>query len=110
MSHAIVTLTEGNIRNHHLYLSEVWDLIPPDAVGGSNESEAAAQQLEVNFGVGAPIVTDIAGDKKIFRKRTWVREFFEAHGLVAGSRVVVEKTGSHRFHVYPARTLIAKAI
>lgn len=103
MSYRIITLTQGNVNNDHLYLTDAWDLIPRDAVGGGNEGLQAPRNLEVHFGVGEPVSTDVAGDKKIFRKRAWVREFFAAHSLGAGSRVVVEKTGPYRFHVYPAR-------
>jgi hypothetical protein len=103
MNYKIITLTQGNVNNSHLYLTDAWDLIPRDAVGGGNEEQEAPAKLEVHFGIGEPVSTDVAGDKKIFRKRSWVREFFEAHALVAGSRVVVEKTGPYRFHIYPAR-------
>ncbi|MGD9841750.1 MAG: hypothetical protein AB7F79_02255 [Steroidobacteraceae bacterium] len=103
MSFRIITLTQGNLTHDHLYLTDAWDLIPADSVGGGNENEAAPTALEVHFGLGNPVSTDVAGDKKIFRKRAWVREFYQAHSLTAGSRVVIEKTGPHRFHVYPVR-------
>lgn len=103
MNYRIITLTQGNLNNSHLYLTDAWDLIPRDAVGGGNEEQEAPAKLEVHFGIGEPVWTDVAGDKKIFRKRSWVREFFEAHALAAGSRVVIEKTGPYRFHIYPAR-------
>ncbi len=103
MNYRMITLTQGNINNNHLYLTEAWDLIPRDAVGGGNEDDAAPATLEVHFGLGEPVSTDVAGDKKIFRKRAWVGKFFKAHSLSTGSRVVVERTGPYRFHIYPAR-------
>jgi hypothetical protein len=103
MNYRIITLTQGNVDNDHFYLKDAWDLFPADAVGGGNDTERAPKSLEVHFGIGVPVSTDIAGDKRIFRKRAWVREFFEAHALASGSRVIVEKTGPYRFHVYPAR-------
>jgi hypothetical protein len=99
----IVTLTQGNINNNHLYLTEIMSMFPATAVGGSSEAEAAPQLLEVHSGIGEPVNTDIAGDKRIFRKRTWVGEFFRAHQLKSGDRVVIEQTGPTRFHVYPCR-------
>lgn len=102
---AVIELTQGNINNHHLYLSSVMTLFPSSAVGGGSEEELAKQLLEVHSGIGDPVRTDIAGDKKIFRKRGWVREFFETHRLVAGDRVVVERTGLYRYHVYPMRSV-----
>jgi hypothetical protein len=103
MNYRIITLTQGNLDNDHFYLTEAWDIVPKDSVGGSNASEIATALLEIHFGLGAPISTDVAGDKKIFRKRAWVREFFKAHSLSAGSKVVVDRTGPYRFHIYPAR-------
>lgn len=99
----VITLTQGNINNNHLYLTEIMSMFPASAVGGPNESERAEQLLEIQSGIGDPVVTDIAGDKKIFRKRAWVAEFFRVHELKAGDRVVVEQTGPSRFHVYPSR-------
>lgn len=79
------------------------ELFPAASVGGSSEADRASQLLEVKSGVGVPVLTDIAGDKKIFRSRAWVGEFFATHQLKAGDSVVVERTGTHRYHVYPKR-------
>ncbi|AWH23103.1 hypothetical protein C1933_18665 [Stenotrophomonas sp. ZAC14D2_NAIMI4_6] len=99
----VIKLTQGNIDNHHLYLATIMDLFPAAAVGGSSETDRASQLLEVQSGVGMAVFTDIAGDKKIFRRRAWVGEFFAMHELKAGDSVVVERTGIHRYHVYPRR-------
>ena len=80
------------------------ELFPVASIGGSSEAELASQLLEVHSGIGEPVITDIAGDKKIFRKRAWVGEFFATHQLKAGDCVVVERTGPNRYHVYPKRT------
>jgi hypothetical protein len=103
MKHAVIELTQGNINNSHLYLASVIDLFPKSAIGGSNEEAAANTKLEIHCGFGEPIFTDIAGDKNIFRKRSWVREFFETHKLICGDRVIIENTGANRFHVFPHR-------
>lgn len=103
MRYGIIELTQGNLNNDHLYLTSIMELFPPGSVGGSSDAERASQLLEVHAGVGEPVVTDIAGDKKIFRKRAWVGEFFAAHQLQAGDSVIVERTGTHRYHVYPKR-------
>lgn len=98
-----IELTQGNINNNHLYLSSVIEFFPADSIGGSNDSGLAPRSLEVHCGIASPVRTDIAGDKNIFRRRTWVGEFFEVHKLSAGDRVVIEKTGTDRYHVYPKR-------
>ena len=104
MHHGIIELTQGNLNNNHLYLTDIMQLFPSDSVGGSSEAEQAHQLLEVHSGIEKPVDTDIAGDKKIFRKRAWVGKFFRMHRLQAGDRVVVERTGPFRYHVYPLRT------
>ncbi len=103
MKYGEVTLTEGNLRNSHLYLVEVMDLFPESAVGGSSERERAQTLLEIHWGAEAPVVTDIAGDKHIFRKRSWVRKFLEIHDLHPHDVVVIERTGPCSYHIYPRR-------
>ncbi|HCQ45839.1 MAG TPA: hypothetical protein DIW53_03175 [Achromobacter sp.] len=103
MRSGIIELTQGNLNNDHLYLAAIMELFPAASVGGGSVADQASQLLEVHSGIGAPVFTDIAGDKKIFRRRAWVGEFFAAHRLKAGDWVVVERTGAHRYHVYPKR-------
>jgi hypothetical protein len=79
------------------------ELFPAESIGGSNESQSG-MELEVHCGIAGPVFTDIAGDKKIFRKRSWVREFFQSHSLSVGSKIIIEKTGVNRYHIYPARS------
>ena len=100
---AFVKLTQGNINNNHLYLTEVMELFPTESVGGSSELDQANLHLEIHSGIDAPVMTDIAGDKKIFRKRAWVGEFFRVHDLKAGDEIILERTGLHRYHIYPKR-------
>lgn len=71
MRYGVIELTQGNINNDHLYLTSIMELFPPSSIGGSSEAEHASQVLEVHCGIGDPVHTDIAGDKKIFRRRAW---------------------------------------
>lgn len=104
MRYGIIEINQPNLDHHHLYLSSIYELFPASAIGGASEADQAPQLLEVHSGIGSPVTTDIAGDKKIFRRRAWVREFFAVHQLKAGDKVVVELTGPYRFHVYPLRS------
>jgi hypothetical protein len=103
VSFRTIVLTQGNLNNNHLYLSKVINLFPAESIGGPNESQLGIQ-LEIHCGIVEPVFTDIAGDKKIFRKRSWVREFFQSHSLAAGSKIIIERTGANRYHIYPARS------
>jgi hypothetical protein len=99
---SVVELTDGNVRNHHIYLRDMhW--IPQAAIGGGNVSEAADEHLTVTFSPGQIVKTDIAGDKMIFRERGAVRDFFERVGAKGGTRVVVELTGPYSVQVSKLR-------
>jgi hypothetical protein len=103
LRYGIVKLTPGNLNNNHLYLTSIKSLFPEESLGGGSVKECARQLLEIHFGAGDPVVTDIARDKWIFRKRAWVGDFFATHQLKAGDSVVVERTGMYRYNVYPKR-------
>jgi hypothetical protein len=84
-----ITVTQGNVDNHHLYLTEVMDLFPADVLGGRNESQAG-HPVRVLWADQA-IETDVVGHRKIFRRRAWLRRFFAANGISAGDRVMFEQ-------------------
>lgn len=93
------TLTAGNIKNHHIYLRTFFDAFPREVVGGSNAATAARQAISVDWGGNTVAVTDLDGEKKFFRKRGWIREFFARTGAVAGDMVLVERVGSYGYRV-----------
>lgn len=103
MTFVEIELTQGNLDYSHMYLSGVIDFFPEDAIGGTNNCDLAPRLLEVHCGTASPVRTDIADDKKIFRRRAWVKAFFLAHNLAAGDRVIIERMDSDRYHVYPKR-------
>tara|TARA_R110002096_G_scaffold379_2_gene2270 strand:- start:8322 stop:8645 length:324 start_codon:yes stop_codon:yes gene_type:complete len=103
MKYVQIELTQGNLNNDHLYLTGVLDFFPKESIGGPNIESKAELELEIHSGINKPVFTDIAGDKNIFRKRSWVGEFFKAHDLKAGDKVIIQKTDTHRYHVYPMR-------
>ena len=98
-----VTLTQGNIKNSHIYLREVFAHFPKSCVGGSNAASAASEDLEVHWGDPEPDFTDLDGQKQFFRKRGWIRRFFERTGARAGDRVRVELMHPRRVRVSVVR-------
>lgn len=44
-------------------------------------------------------MTDLDGQKKFFRKRGWIREFFERHGVRAGDMVTVEEVAPYSYRL-----------
>ena len=85
---ARITLTQGNINNHHFYLRDCSGLIPAGGIGGKNKRDLG-QKFTVVFEPGGAIETDVAGDKMILRDRAAVRAFFEATDARAGDVVIV---------------------
>lgn len=92
-------LTEGNIKNSHFYLRGQIHRFPSELVGGSNRSEKATHEAVLDWGGASPAITDIDGEKQIFRARGWIKQFFEMTDACAGDRVLVEEAGPHRYRV-----------
>ncbi|MBW0159506.1 3'-5' exonuclease [Sinorhodobacter sp. B57] len=92
-------ITQGNIDNNHIYLRSFFEKFPADAIGGSNRASAAQREIAVDWGGGAVVMTDLDGQKKFFRKRGWIREFFDRNGVRAGDTVSVQEIGSYSYRV-----------
>lgn len=98
-----VTLTQGNINNSHFYLREVLHAFPEDSFGGPNAVSPAIKTVSIDWGGKSAAITDIDGKKKLFRRRGWVREFFEQNSARAGDQIKVEALSSHAFRVSVVR-------
>ncbi len=96
-----LTVTQGNIDNSHLYLTELLDVFPEDALGGSDESQAASRTARVRWGAEV-VETDIDRTKNIFRKRGWVARFFDEGRIQAGDRVLLEQLEPYLYRVSKA--------
>jgi DNA polymerase III subunit epsilon len=94
-----VELTRGNIDNNHIYLRSFFDRFPAAAVGGSNRHKKAAREVSVDWGGASPAVTDLDGEKRFFRSRAWVRDFFEINGARPGDVVSVEELAPFSYRV-----------
>jgi len=93
-----LTITQSNIDHSHMHLTRVMQLFPADVIGGSNKMNSAPKTVCVHWG-GDTVDTDIAGDKHMFRRRGWVRRFFEANRIMAGDRVLLEQLGPYVYRV-----------
>lgn len=92
-------ITQGNIDNQHIYLRGFFEKFPADAIGGSNKSEAAKREISVDWGGEMVVMTDLDGAKKFFRRRSWIRAFFERNGIMAGDLVSVDETAPFSYRV-----------
>lgn len=59
----------------------------------------------VDWGGRTVVMTDLDGAKRFFRKRGWIREFFERHGARAGDTVTVEEVAPCSYRVALQRCL-----
>lgn len=92
-------ITQGNIDNSHIYLRSFFEKFPADAIGGSNRASVAQREIAVDWGGATAVMTDLDGQKKFFRKRGWIREFFERHGVRAGDMVTVEEVAPYSYRL-----------
>lgn len=99
----LLTVTQGNIDNSHLYLTDVMDMFPADVLGGEDESRAAPRTVRVMWGDEA-VDTDIDRSKNIFRRRSWVGRFFDEAQVQAGDRVLLEQLEPYLYRVSRGET------
>ncbi len=105
----LIRVTEGNLRNSHLYVADHLEFFPEDIVGPSRLTDPAeANDISIYLdGLRETIQTDVAIDtvtgrpRRMFRKRAWVRRFFDNHHLKAGDLLALEKIGQRDYRLYP---------
>jgi hypothetical protein len=95
-----LTVTQGNLNNNHLYLTEILDLFPADVIGGPR-TELSARHNVLIICDHETIATDIVSDKNIFRQRSWLGRFFRNHRLQAGDQVRLEKLEPYLYRLSP---------
>ncbi|MGC8560969.1 MAG: DNA cytosine methyltransferase [Phycisphaerae bacterium] len=104
----LICVNEANIRESHLYLTGHIDFFPADCFGSSSSSRGHGKPLTLLVdGLAEPVITDIPTDartgrpRRFFRKRGWVREFFERHETKPGDTIAIERLAPHRYRVCP---------
>lgn len=95
---ADIPLTDGNVRNGHIYLRSAERLLPADCIGGPNK-DVAGRTIHVRFDPGMAIDTDVAGDKMIFRARGPMRDFFERTGAKGGDSVRLARVAERSYRL-----------
>jgi hypothetical protein len=93
-----LTITQGNINHSHIYLTGIMNLFPDDVMGGKNKKDAAPKAVCVHWGDDM-VYTDIDSEKRMFRRRGWLRRFFEANRITAGDRVLFEQLEPYIYRV-----------
>jgi hypothetical protein len=106
----LISITEGNLRNHHLYITGCHDFFPKECYGQSSTKKGTGRKLTLMVeGLPNAVETDIARDgdnrlpRNFFRKRSWVGEFFGTHRLQDGDTIAIERLDPLTYRVYPFR-------
>jgi DNA (cytosine-5)-methyltransferase 1 len=107
----LISITGGNLRNNHIYFSGHYDFFPKECCGKSNKQGGIGQLLTlVVDGLQEPVQTDISTNgtngspRSFFRKRDWVRRFFEKHEIREGDVIAIEKLDDYVYRIYPFET------
>jgi len=101
-------VTAGNLRQSHLYVNGHYDFFPADCVGPPRKSAVGnGAGIEIYLdGLNETVTTDIGSDAKtgkprsFLRGRTWVRQFYEHHGIKTGDVLALERVGKRRYRLY----------
>jgi hypothetical protein len=106
----LISITEGNLRNRHLYITGHHDFFPEECYGQSNAKKGTGHKLTLLVeGLHNPVETDIARGngnghpRDFFCKRDWVDQFFKTHRLHEGDVIAIERLDSFTYRVYPFR-------
>lgn len=104
----LIAVTEGNLRNNHLYITGCHDFFPEECYGQSNVKKGAGRKLTLLVeGLPSPVETDIARDtgngppRNFFRKRAWVGKFFKQHQLHEGDLIALERLDPFTYRIRP---------
>jgi len=92
-------ITQGNLTHSHFYMRAFLHRFPDDLIGGPNKTKPAPRTAIVYWGGPSPVETDIDGEKKFFRTRGWVRQFFAENGAEPGDKVRVEELAPYRYEI-----------
>lgn len=105
----LIRLTAGNLRQNHLYISRHLDFFPANIVGPpSLAADADHHPIRIRLeGLNETIETDIGSDartgkpRRMFRRRAWVRRFFDHHELHEGELLALERKADRDYRLYP---------
>ncbi|MGA2915146.1 MAG: hypothetical protein ABSE89_03880 [Sedimentisphaerales bacterium] len=76
------------------------NFFPPDVFGGSSKKKGLGVPITIKAqGLPQPIQTDIPRDKKIFRRRTWVKDFVKVNQLNSGDKIAVCRIAPRKYSI-----------
>ncbi len=102
----LVRVTEANLRNNHLYVSELRDILPADIFGPPKRQRSGMAGIEIILdGLNETIITDIPREAKTGKPRGFLRDrgsigrFYRHHHVTADSEVVFQRLGERKYRL-----------
>ncbi len=101
-------ITAGNLRNNYIYINGHHDFFPKSCFGPSKRGSQGAAHAEIEIyldGLGETVSTDISSDREtgkprnFFRRRAWVRQFFEHHHVKNGDMLAMERLSERSYRL-----------
>ena len=92
-----IQITDGSLLNNYFNVGAILDFFPSDSVGGSNSS-SLGESIHVLTDNGLNFETDIARDKRVFRKRGAVGDFYKGR-FVDGDSVYIYRIDSRSYFI-----------
>ncbi len=92
-----IPLTEGNLRNNTVYVTNVIDRFPPQSFGGPTRDEAG-REMTLHLHGGPTVRSDIVAKRRLMRTRAWGK-WFADHGAQPGDGVIFTEVAPMTYHV-----------
>ncbi len=93
-----VPVTDGNLRNGHVYIRDFLWFFPKSSIRGERTDADADEMCVLDIATVGSVETAIDPAKGIFRWRGWKR-FFAAHEVRAQDYVIFTRTARNHFRV-----------
>jgi len=104
MESCIIELSASDVKNQKIRVSSCGTrFFPKDVIGPSSlkKGESGKNITLLLRGFDTPIKTDIPIDKKIFRSRYWVKEFFNKNNLKPSDKITLERVSRRTYRIKP---------
>jgi len=104
MKSCIIEISASDIKNKKIRIASCGPYFFPEDVFGDSSSKNGKAGKNITLivdGYEEPVKTDIPVDKKIFRSRSWVREFFKHHEIKPNDRLQIERISQRKYRIKP---------
>lgn len=104
MESCIIEISASDIKQSKIRIASCGPEFFPKDVYGDSSSKIGNTGKEITLlieGFDEPIKTDIPRDKKIFRSRSWEKEFFQHHKVRPNDKLRIERISRREYRIQP---------